>query len=314
MDPDADLSPDRYAAPISGGRGGPPWPASGRRFRTRRHLIARIIFERAHRRRRSDLPGPAAAGPHRAGVCSRAVRRPSHAGSPAARSARCAALSTWPPAPRRAVHGRLASGPRPRLFSAVAHRLRRSDLPAPPRGAGVRTPGSGLTAGRRTPAPRPPGPFRCAALSTWPPAPRRAVHGRLAFRTGPHGIFLRRTAPGVPPASIPVLRPRWRGAGAARGGRSPAASRGGTCAGSDTPLPRPPGPFAALPLHLAPGLDGVSSGELCGLRGRRPTLPRSRACGPRGGFLFFPFSPAANGSSHAAGEKEKNMPSAVAIE
>ena len=210
VDPDADLSPDRYAAPISGRRGGSSRPASGRRSRTRRHLTARNIFERAHRRRRSGSPAP----PPR-GLTARASAPGRTAGrrTPAHR----------PPGPLAALPLHLAPGsppcrPRPArvrsraaTLSAVAHRLRRSDLPAPPCGTGVRQVGPGLTAGRRTPAHRPPGPFRCAALSTWPQAPRRAVHGRLASGHGPQLSFPERIAYGDL-----IVRPRWRGVGAAR--------------------------------------------------------------------------------------------------
>ena len=133
-------------------------------------------------------PGPAARG-RGADAGFRVGRRPSHAGSPAARSVplRCTLHLAPGSPPCCSRPARVRS--RAATLSAVAHRLRRSDLPAPPRGAGVRTPGSGSAAGRRTPAHRPPGPFRCAALSTWPPAPRRAVHGRLASGPGPQLSF-----------------------------------------------------------------------------------------------------------------------------
>ena len=312
MDPDADLSPDRYAAPISGGRGGPPWPASGRRFRTRRHLIARIIFERAHRRRRSGPPDPPPRGlTVQASVLGRCAgrRTPAHR----------------PPGPLAALTLHLAPGsppcrPRPARvrsraanLSAVAHRLRRSDLPAPPRGAGVRTRGSGSSAGRRTPAHRPPGPFRCAALSTWPPAPRRAFHDRLAFRPGPQGVPSRRTAPGVPLASIPVLRPRCAGSGLRGGGRSPAASRGGRTRGLTR---RSPGRQVRSLRSLStwpPGSTPCRSAGFAASRGDDVPRRGRGPCGPREVVCFSPSDRLRRGSQ-AAGRKGKNMPSAVAIE
>ena len=233
-------------------------------------------------------PGPAAAGPHRAGVGSRAVRRPSHAGSPAARSVRCAPS---PPGPRL-----------PAVLSTAGSRqvpgrdsLRGSASPAAIRSPGPAARGRGAAARLRvvrrpshagSPAARSV-PLRCTlhlAPGSPPCCPRPARAPSGAARDLP-ATYRPRRAAGVDPRPPPPLA---RGRGCAPRpvpGRVPR----GTCAGSDTPLPRPPGPLAALPLHLAPGLDGVSFGELCGLRGRRPTLPRSRACGPRGGFLFFPF-------------------------
>ena len=228
------------------------------------------------------VPRPRRRGAGRAAGRCGAVRRPSHACSPAARSVRCAPS---PPGPRL-----------PAVLSTAGSRqvmgrdsLRGSASPAAIRSPGPAVRGRGADAGFRvvrrpshagSPAARSV-PLR--SLSTWPPAPRRAVHGRLASGRGrkiPFRAHRLRRSDRPPPL---------RGAGAARGRPVPGRVPRGTHAGSDTPLPRPPGPFAALPLHLAPGLDAVSFGELCGLRGSWPSLPRSRALRPAGRVSVFPL-------------------------